>query len=1068
MAQTLKQLKTLWNHEKLEYRSAEIGSGVQIFVKEIFKCEELFNLKSGKLSTEDLKRKNEFLEEARKKGKRADVVVFIDSDIIVPVEVEKYGNIKAGINQIFGYQADWTKKYGLLTDGNEWRFYNNTFLEKTFFIDKILEDPTDFLTFWKEYITPEYYYRSFFEKKGQLKFFEETFPKIDNVREEFFNDITKLIENFKNKLNLKGYFKKEKDETEKNKKAVEITYAYLIQFILYKTLVDNNFPDFNEDWKERIKSIDKAIKAEIYGEVLKKIKDISKKISDKIYKRFSDEQESINEKLEKILEQPKQDVNDVSVWLDILLFINRYDFSNVENEIFGYVYENYLKDLYLDEKKGQYFTDPNVVDFMLNEMGYTKSELKKRYEKNNESISIIDPSCGSGTFLYNSTARIVETFFDGSERTAIKTEQIINENIFGLDIAEFPLYLAEMNILMRMLPIVINQRYNNPVDQKIKVFKTRDSIAEFLDTSIKNTISDINTAFKKGKIQYDLFSNKLDLEYDSFMRDKRDLADLKESLEIKNKKLRCRFDFVIGNPPYVSYNESSTQHLLFFDLIKERKVKLNDVYGVNLHSVPNHPKKGRPNPNLYLFFMALGIALLKDRGVISYIIPQNLLTAGDFDVMRYHLSKFTTILKIITFRNALFVGRGITQKNKVATSSLIFIVEKSNPLPNNQVEVISYENSNQDVKICMNDLSRRKNVIVNKVSQKQLLKNYRNWNFIKFDKFTIEFLNYYNQNTEDLNFYYQHTLANMRFKSKFYFDGGYSIDESKRLYKEPEEPYYIYPKFLSNTFTHILPNGYWPNERKKTAKHFIALRQGNQEYNLLDSTYKIIWSYANPSKFYFTDQKIIWARNQFNGIGSENYEELLYLFALLNSPLNFKILIDNVKSENEMDILFSITSIKNFIRTPIIDISNELIKEEIILHTKELISMEKQILSDIIDLKGIMQQKFDKIVVQNNHFIISYKEKTIKATIIKEHETVSEIVNSINKLGILDNGIGTLNDLKNISAFDHKFQKELKDYIDILVFSLYFKVKLAKLGFVHKKEIEQSCSKNKFFILVNK
>lgn len=142
-------------------------------------------------------------------------------------------------------------------------------------------------------------------------------------------------------------------------------------------MVDNAFIDFENDYNERIKSIAKALKAEIYGDILQKIKGISDTISDNIYKRFNDEQLIINERLDEILKKPKQDIGDVSVWLDILLFITRYNFTNVQNEIFGYVYENYLKDLYLDEKKGQYFTDPLVVEFMLDELGYTKENLKK-------------------------------------------------------------------------------------------------------------------------------------------------------------------------------------------------------------------------------------------------------------------------------------------------------------------------------------------------------------------------------------------------------------------------------------------------------------------------------------------------------------------------------------------------------------------------------------------------------------------------------------------------------------------------------------------------------------------
>ena len=145
----IKDLRKMWLKEKDEYKTSEIGSGVQKFVKEIFKCSEIFNLKEGLLNTFENKRKNEFLEETKNKGRRADIVIFIDGDIVIPVEVEKFGNIQAGEKQLFQYQADWIKKYGILTDGNEWRFYNDRYYE-TFDILQILAETPKFLTFWKE------------------------------------------------------------------------------------------------------------------------------------------------------------------------------------------------------------------------------------------------------------------------------------------------------------------------------------------------------------------------------------------------------------------------------------------------------------------------------------------------------------------------------------------------------------------------------------------------------------------------------------------------------------------------------------------------------------------------------------------------------------------------------------------------------------------------------------------------------------------------------------------------------------------------------------------------------
>ncbi|GAJ17107.1 unnamed protein product, partial [marine sediment metagenome] len=153
----------------------------------------------------------------------------------------------------------------------------------------------------------------------------------------------------------------------------------------------------------------------------------------------------------------------------------------------------------------------------------------------------------------------------------------------------------------------------------------------------------------------------------------------KKSLEKLPEMPRRRFDYVIGNPPYVGYNECSKQKVLIFELMKQGKASLNNIYCVNLHSIPNHQKKYPPKPNLYIFFIALGIALLKDDGKLSYIIPQTILSAGDLDVIRYRLAKFTTIEKIITFSGKMFIGRGIKQNKPVATSSLIFVLNRKMP-----------------------------------------------------------------------------------------------------------------------------------------------------------------------------------------------------------------------------------------------------------------------------------------------------------------------------------------------------------------------------------------------------
>ncbi len=591
MSKTIPQLQTMWNKERESYKIQEVGSGVQRFVKEVLKSEEVFDLSEGELATKELLRKNEFLEEKAKKNKRADIIIYIDSDIVIPVEIERFGNIEAGEKQLFEYQHVWDKKYGVLTDGYVWRFYNNKLRMKTFTLEDILDDTATFVDFWKEYVQPKNYYLNFFEKLGQLELIVDDVSVGDTIQ-DFFQDITTLIKSFQHKLGIKGYFETVHGKSKSVKMATEITYAYIIQFILYKTLADNDFADFRSDFDDRLKRIHHGLQNESYGDILTTIRAISKGISKNIYKPFSREQEFINRTLDIIADKPTNQLADVTPWLDIFVFVKRYSFANVRNDIFGYVYENYLKELYEDEKKGQYFTDPLVVNFMLEQVGYTAKEIRNRIKAGElDKLSIVDPACGSGTFLYRATDEIVKSFSTITDETSKQVEEIITSNVFGLDVEEFPLYLAEMNILMRMLPLIMGEKYNNPLEKKIKVFWTQDSIAEFIG-------SDLITLGKQISFSDAIIKPKLE----SFMRTEEDLTEVKGSM---TSIPRRRFDYVIANPPYVSYNECSKQGLKIFDLIKNKKkqqqVQLNDIFGVNLHSIPDNRKKYAPKPNLYAF-----------------------------------------------------------------------------------------------------------------------------------------------------------------------------------------------------------------------------------------------------------------------------------------------------------------------------------------------------------------------------------------------------------------------------------------------------------------------------------
>jgi hypothetical protein len=250
---------------------------------------------------------------------------------------------------------------------------------------------------------------------------------------------------------------------------------------------------------------------------------------------------------------------------------------------------------------------------------------------------------------------------------------------------------------------------------------------------------------------------------------------------------------------------------------------------------------------------------------------------------------------------------------------------------------------------------------------------------------------------------------------------------------------------------------------------FIELRQGNQGYNFLDSKYKIIWSYNNTTKFFFTDLPVIWARNKILGIGSDNKDEIIYLFALLNSSIT-RLLLDSIvkiEQEDTRTILVSLQIIKDQIRIPKLTEENQTIKSEIIRRVEELITLEKQTLSDLVDFSGVMVQKFDSLSVDNNYLILIKDNENKRCKIKDNPELVKKVLEQELSGGkLFDKNVITLSELKSLSIIDIERQKKLKNYIDDLVFALYFNIELEGVNINKASAIKSVCSKNKFYGLL--
>ena len=371
------------------------------------------------------------------------------------------------------------------------------------------------------------------------------------------------------------------------------------------------------------------------------------------------------------------------------------------------------------------------------------------------------------------------------------------------------------------------------------------------------------------------------------MRDEADLSEMKVSLGEREEEStgtripRRRFDFVIGNPPYIGYNQASKSvGVKLFRMMKQSQVRLSDIYGWNLHSVPGRRKKYPPKPNLYAFFMALGFALLKPNGRFCYIIPQTMLTEPDYDVVRYHLSHDYMIDSLLIFSGKLFVGRSIDQRKEIYTSSLILVCTKKRPPAKHKVECVSVLDQGGDVRDMLTGLSSKRRESTRRVFQSELRENIDNWNFITWKPTLAKLYKRYQKQSERMATYSEHDLSQHRFGTRFYFDVGFVLDWRKESCEPGKDMWGVVNFQDFRNFTNFRPTTFYPCREED-----IGLPRNSQGHEALYHKHKLLWEKSRKIKFYYTDADVIPSMSHCQIISSDNREEILFLFAVLNSSI---------------------------------------------------------------------------------------------------------------------------------------------------------------------------------------
>lgn len=133
--------------------------------------------------------------------------------------------------------------------------------------------------------------------------------------------------------------------------------------------------------------------------------------------------------------------NTINELLKIIQYLQSLDYSVLGYDIIGKVFEKLIPK---EERHtlGQYFTRSDVVDLII---GFCVKD---------SNAVVLDPACGSGTFLIESYYRL--RYLEGKKSHAQLLEQL-----WGIDIAKFPAHLSTINLAIQDLSV--KENYPNVV-----------------------------------------------------------------------------------------------------------------------------------------------------------------------------------------------------------------------------------------------------------------------------------------------------------------------------------------------------------------------------------------------------------------------------------------------------------------------------------------------------------------------------------------------------------------------------------------------------------------------------
>lgn len=322
----------------------------------------------------------------------------------------------------------------------------------------------------------------------------------------------------------------------------------------------------------------------------------------------------------------------------------RYNFASINADVLGSVYEQYLGQIQQEESnkkkskrksQGIYYTPRYIVDYIVkNTLGEI---LKGKSGHEASKIKILDPACGSGSFLIKAF-EVLDRHIK-AENHQLDAQSMINyarkigiltSNIYGVDLDEEAVEIAQLNLIIKAL-------------EKRELLPNLSHHIECGNSLISGTEKELKKYFGQDWKEKKPFNWKD---------------------EFKDVFRQGGFSAIIGNPPYIKeYVDKSA-----FD---------------GLHDSPYYQGK----MDIWTLFACVSIDLLQDGGHFSFIAPNNWLTNAGASIFRDKILQEGEIVSFIDFGDyKVFPDAGI--------QTMIFIFKKCRPRKSYKVKYSKVEDKN--------------------------------------------------------------------------------------------------------------------------------------------------------------------------------------------------------------------------------------------------------------------------------------------------------------------------------------------------------------------------------------